>query len=210
MPLPWGVTPLTNRQRDEPGQLVTAALAHHRPRHPSPAPVLGHLQGGHYVYLFALTRPVQLTALLGPNGAHLTAGYGKWEEVPVPRGIPFTQWNGRSLWTMDLDLMLDGWGEDRSVEPDITALEYMALRPGKEPVAQPRVTPPPIRITGPMPHPEFTWVVTGIDLRGSSPRLHLPVSACDKGSPFTYSSTWTKPPCQRCPRRHRHRASTKW
>lgn len=125
--------------------------------------VLGHLQGGHYVYLFALTRSVQLTALLGPNGAHLTAGYGKWEEVAVPRGVPFTQWNGRSLWTMELDLLLDGWGEGRSVEPDITALEYMALRPGVQPVGHPLVTPPPIRITGPIPHPEFTWVIASID-----------------------------------------------
>lgn len=125
--------------------------------------VLGHLTGGHYVHIFALTRNVQLNALLGPDGAHLTGGYGKWEEVPVPRGVPFTQWTGRSLWTMDLELVLDGWGKHRSVEHDIMVLEWMALRPGKEIGGQPRVTPPPIRITGPVPHPEFTWVVTGID-----------------------------------------------
>lgn len=125
--------------------------------------VLGHLQGGHHVYIFALTRPVQLTALLGPGGAHLTAGYGKWEEVAVPRGIPFTQWNGRSLWTMDVDLLLDGWAAGRSVEHDIVQLEYMALRPGKQPMGQPLVTPPPIRLTGPVPHPEFTWVIGSIE-----------------------------------------------
>lgn len=119
--------------------------------------VLGHLHGGPAVYIFALTRPVSLTALLGPSGAHITGGYGKWEEVAIPRGIPFTQWNGRSLWTMELDLLLDGWSTHRSVESDITQLEYMALRAGAT------ATPPPIRLTGPVPHPEFTWVVTGID-----------------------------------------------
>lgn len=125
--------------------------------------VLGHLQGGPHVYIFALTRPVQLTALLGPGGAHITGGYGKWEEVAIPRGIPFTQWNGRSLWTMELDLLLDGWSAHRSVEHDIYQIECMALRPGHKISGHYIPTPPPIRFVGPVPHPEFTWVITGID-----------------------------------------------
>jgi LysM repeat protein len=115
------------------------------------------------VYISALTRDVQVTALLGPNGFKLTAGYGKWEEVAVPRGVPFTQWDGRNLWAADIDLLLDGWSRQASVESDITQIEYMALRPGVQPMGEPLATPPPVRITGAISHPEFTWVITGID-----------------------------------------------
>ena len=125
--------------------------------------VQGHLTGGHKVHVFALTRTAQVTALLGANGAHITTGYGKWEEVAVPRGVPFTQWTGRSLWQMDLELLLDGWSQQRSVEGEITQLELMALRPGIAPGGKPLVTPPPIRIVGAVPHTELTWVVGGLD-----------------------------------------------
>jgi LysM repeat protein len=123
----------------------------------------GQLTGGYTVLIYALTRPAQITALLGEAGGRITAGYGKWEEVAVPFGVPFTQWTGRSLWGMDLDLVLDGWSKQRSVERDIASVEALAVRPGTQRPGQPIVTPPPIRIVGAVPHPEFTWVVTGID-----------------------------------------------
>ena len=125
--------------------------------------VQGHLGGGHTIHIYALTRPTQLTALLAEDGAHITGGYGKWEEVAVPRGVPFTQWTGRSLFGMDVALLLDGWRRQRSVEGDCNNLEALAMRAGNSAQGKPLVTPPPIRIVGAVPHAELTWVVGGID-----------------------------------------------
>lgn len=119
--------------------------------------VKGHVTGGYTLHIFALTIQAQVTAMMDQVGAHLTGGYGNWSPVPVPRGVPFTQWTGRSLYTMDVGLLLDGWTKQRSVEKDIAKLEQMASRPGAQ------ATPPPIRIVGAVPHAWRTWVITGID-----------------------------------------------
>jgi hypothetical protein len=153
---------------------VTPAATAHKPvvRRPHGKPVAapaaspqpsGYLAGGHYVYIFALTRPAKVTALLDAAGARLTGGYGKWEEVAVPRGVPFTQWAGRTLLTMDLALMLDGYAAQRSVEPDILAIEQMATAPGPRPPGAAPITPPPVRFVGAVPHTELTWVISGLD-----------------------------------------------
>lgn len=128
----------------------------------------GRLTGGHKVYIYALTGPQNCLALLAENGGHMTGGFGKWEQISVPRGIPFTQWVGRDLFAMDLELLLDNWAKHKSVEPGIKALEEMALRPGNwkgqyKTQTKPYPTPPPIRLVGAIPHPEFTWVINGID-----------------------------------------------
>jgi len=136
------------------------------PRPPSPAParqVSGHLAGGHSVAIFALTRPTHVTAQLAEAGAKLTAGFGKWEEIAVPRGQAFTQWVGGTLKTMAIELLLDGWHSHRSVERTIAALEQLAVAPGVQQRGGDPVTPSPVRIVGAVPHPELTWVVTGID-----------------------------------------------
>jgi hypothetical protein len=132
------------------------------PRPPAPAPV-GHLAGGHRVYIFALSRPAKLTALLAEPGGRVTGGFGKWEEIAVPRGQAFTQWIGRTLLAMDLELMLDGWHDHRSVEADIQTVEEMATPPGPRPPGGAPVTPPPIRFVGAVPHTERTWVIGGLD-----------------------------------------------
>lgn len=132
----------------------------------------GRLTGGHYVKVWALTRPAVVTALLTEDGGRITGGYSKWEEVAVPRGTPFTQWTGRALYSMDLGLLLDGWSHQRSIEKQITQLELMALRPGVQPMGKPLVTPPPVRIAGAVPHTELTWVVAGLDW-GDCLRSHV-------------------------------------
>ena len=123
----------------------------------------GHLAGGHRVHIFALTRPAKITAQLAEAGARITGGFGKWEEVAVPRGQPFTQWAGRTLLSMDLELLLDGHREHRSVEPDVHAIEDMATPPGPRPPGGAPVTPPPIRIVGAVPHADATWVISSLD-----------------------------------------------
>jgi LysM domain len=123
----------------------------------------GQLRGGHTVLIQALTRPTQINALLGAAGARLTGGFGNWQAVDVPRNVPLTEWTGRSLFTMDIDLLLDGWGAQRSVEADIASIELLALMQGIKPRGRDVHTTPPIRLFGAVPHPEKTWVISGID-----------------------------------------------
>lgn len=117
----------------------------------------GKLTGGHYVTLQAWTVQLQVTALLGPAGAQLSGGYGSWQQVAVPRDLAFTQWAGQNLLTMDVDLLIDGWGAQKSVENDVTSLEKLATRqPGMQ-------TPPSLRIFGPVPRPGTRWVIASLD-----------------------------------------------
>lgn len=117
----------------------------------------GKLAPGHNVVLQAWGVQLQVTGQLGVNGAHVTGGYGNWVQVLVPRADPLTQWSGRNLTTMDIDLVFDGYRHSRSVEPQIKALEALATR---DPAM---LTPPVLRIYGAVPHPALKWVITGID-----------------------------------------------
>jgi hypothetical protein len=130
---------------------------------PGVSRVAGRLAGSHYVYLFAVNGPAHVTALLAAEGGRLTGGFGKWEEVAVPRGQPFTQWVGRQLLTQDLALVLDRYRTHASVEPQIAVIESMATPPGAQQPGQAPVTPSPVRIVGAVPHPETTWVIGGLD-----------------------------------------------
>ena len=125
----------------------------------------GHLAPGHQVILQAWGVQLQLTAQLGVNGGNITAGYGAWNQVLVPRADPITQWTGRTLITMDLDLLLDGWAKQTSVEPKLSTLEALATR------GPAMLTPPALRIYGAVPRPGLKWVITGIDYTTTPPVL---------------------------------------
>jgi hypothetical protein len=43
-------------------------------------------------------------ALLGPDGGQITDGYGDWNTIAVPRDVPISEWTGRRLYAMDLDM----------------------------------------------------------------------------------------------------------
>ena len=73
--------------------------------------------------------------MLGPGGATVTGGYAQWDSIAIPRDAPISIWNGRGLYTMDVDLMLNHWGSQpghpgmqKSVEDDVVKLEKMAQR----------------------------------------------------------------------------------
>jgi hypothetical protein len=70
----------------------------------------GKLMGGHWVVIQAYTVANQWTvAMLGEGGAKITAGYGNWGVVAVPRSVGITEWEGANNLEMDVDLMYDGW-----------------------------------------------------------------------------------------------------
>jgi hypothetical protein len=118
----------------------------------------GWLTGGKWVTLQAWYVNLRVTGSLGSAGMVITGGGPDWEEVKIPRGDPYSQWVGRSLYTATLDILFDGWKrKPRSVEPELKTLDQLATRmPGS-------VSPPALRMWGPIPKWGVPWVITSID-----------------------------------------------
>jgi hypothetical protein len=70
----------------------------------------GKLMGGHWVVIqaYAVANHWAL-AMLGPEGARVTEGYGGWEQTGVPRSLSITEWTSQPNMAMTLDLLIDGW-----------------------------------------------------------------------------------------------------
>lgn len=71
-------------------------------------------------------------ALLGPDGGQITDGYGDWNTIAVPRDVPISEWTGRRLYAMDLDLLYDGWAQ-HPIPPGIPNA-FTAGHPSSPPV----------------------------------------------------------------------------
>lgn len=146
----------------------------------------GELAGGVWVVLQAWPiANLYSLALLGPEGARVTEGYGDWSVVPVRRSVGITEWAGRRNYAMSLDLLFDGWiqhpirpslpgsfvgrpslpngrptfspGRGLWLEAAIENLEALAT-PGRN-----MLTPPSLRIYGAVPHPEIRWVIQNLE-----------------------------------------------
>lgn len=121
----------------------------------------GKLQGKQYVILAAWTFELQVRLLLGANGGQISAGYGTYTDITRPRNVSLLSWQGRTPYEQTIDVVFNGMpnanGPGRSVEKLIANLETLATRgPGM-------ISPPQIRLFGPVPHPELEWVITGVD-----------------------------------------------
>lgn len=144
----------------------------------------GELIGSFWVILQAWPVADRWTmALLGPEGGRITDGYGDWSTIAIPRERPITEWSGRRLYAMDLDLLYDGWvqhpvrpqppaafigrpslpaggrvtfaREGQWVEQQVSTLEALATRQGDP-------TPSSVRIYGSVPHTEVRWVIQSL------------------------------------------------
>jgi hypothetical protein len=90
----------------------------------------GKLMGGFWVVIQAYAIANQWTvALLGPDGAKVTAGYGGWNQITMPRHIGITEFGSPANLEMDLDLIYDGW----FVHPVLPHLPASFHRPPKLP-----------------------------------------------------------------------------
>lgn len=103
-----------------------------------------------------LTSPLVL--LLGPEPPSVTGGYSTYEMIDRPKRKSALDWKGEAPLEMTINLMLDGFSTDTSVEPQCRAIELLA-----SPNRSKLIEPPPVKITGPIPHAELRWVVTGIE-----------------------------------------------
>jgi nucleoid-associated protein YgaU len=111
-------------------------------------------------------RPLQQPTQLGDGPATVTQGYGGWQEIARPGRRSATTWSGFQPFAIDLPLMLDGFDQDVSVEPAITALEAMAGRGSRAPGGEPPKLI--VNTAGVMPqdsvaYPDGRWVITALD-----------------------------------------------
>lgn len=100
-----------------------------------------------------------VSAFPGEGAPTVTDGYGTIETVTRPLRRGLTRWTGSNPMQLSIPVLLDGYREGRSVEPQITNLERMAAVNGDEPLD---VT---IDCTGDLVphHDEHTWLITAID-----------------------------------------------
>lgn len=110
-----------------------------------------------FVQLQSSSPPLQVRALRGVGAPQITGGYAIWEKVARPHRKALTRYQGRDPFQMTLPLLLEGFDGNVSVEPEIRALEMMALPPtaGSD--------PPTVTVAGAVPHPELDWVIGGSD-----------------------------------------------
>lgn len=103
---------------------------------------------------------LRVECLMGPAGAKPTDGYGGFEEVARPHKKPIIDWPAGKPYRMSVQLHLDGFFWDASVEPGIQQLEQMARRgDGDQP-------PPRVRCTlpGGRPRsPSVKWWIEDLD-----------------------------------------------
>jgi LysM repeat protein len=126
------------------------------------------------------TKPdVTVTGLLDEAGATITGGYGSWDIISRPRRQAVTHWAGRSPFTMDIAIILDGHKYFETVETACSRLERLAL-----PFPNPGGSPPVVELIGEaVPHVDIkdwvienlTWGDTIRDRNGHRTRQHVVV-----------------------------------
>lgn len=99
-----------------------------------------------------------ISMFLGDGVPRVDAGGGGWETINRPKWIGFTDWIGLTPFTLTVPVLLDGFRDNTSIEGDIDAL-YRLLRPTPIPTTR----PPILRLAGPVPYTDLTWVLNGID-----------------------------------------------
>jgi len=106
------------------------------------------------IILQSFNPAITVSGLLGPAGARVTSGYGGWKVVERPRRTPITLWEAAPPLRVALELVLDGFISDISVEPECSGLERMASSDGAG------SEPPIIKVSGAaIPHGELDWII---------------------------------------------------
>lgn len=97
-----------------------------------------------------------LLCLLGDGVWVMTGGYGGWNVITKPRRLGTTEFDGSSPMSMSGPVMLDGFAEGDSVEPQRHALEAMSK------IGAHNEEPPLVKVSGSVPGVRRTWVLNDI------------------------------------------------
>src|SRR5436190_7451711 len=101
---------------------------------------------------------VSIIALQGANPPKITDGFSGWEIIERPHRVGLTNYKGRNPFSMQINLMLDGYVNRISQEHDLRKLTWMALPPQGERI------PSPVIVMGSLPFPSGgLWVIQNID-----------------------------------------------
>lgn len=113
-----------------------------------------------------------LTCPLGDGTAEPKGG-SNWEIIDRPQRKGLTHWSGMPPATMTVPIMLDGFIDDRSVEPHC---EYLArLERPRDPISLPiafsgtawtQPRPTVFRVDGPLPLTQLHWVLEELEPTG--------------------------------------------
>jgi hypothetical protein len=96
---------------------------------------------------------------MGTDAPQVTDGYAEYEIIERPKRKSAINWKGQKPIVETVNLLFDGFREDQSVEPSCAALERLASPANTSKMLQPSK----VKLTGPVPHAELSWVITQIE-----------------------------------------------
>ena len=98
-----------------------------------------------------------ITLLLGPTPASISSD-GGWSFVDRPKNVGFTNWEGYAPYVMSFNVIFDGLVEDADQELQVERLRKMM----RDPAGQSN-RPSPVRISGPLPRTDLSWVIQSLE-----------------------------------------------
>lgn len=124
-----------------------------------------------------------LLCVLGPEPPEIFQGFGGWEEVTRPLRRSFVRWAGPSAFGQTIQLLFDGWGDNRSVQSSLDTLLRMARPRADDPPPILTIAGPALILGGP------GWVISELtfgdairDTKGALLRQVVTVSLLQKGT----------------------------
>jgi len=93
---------------------------------------------------------INMRLRMGAGPAVPSGGLGGWEEVERPRDTPLTDFTGQSLRRQAVPVMLNGWGQNNSVQAQLNRIESV-LGKGDP--------PPAVKLHGPVHDTNLRWVL---------------------------------------------------
>lgn len=112
-----------------------------------------------FLRLWTVEPPIiAVVALIGPTQAVLAGGVGGWKEIARPKRQSLTDYEGTPLTTLKVEIILDGFQEEASVEGDIATLIKMSTKNAR------LGRPPVVAMGGAVPRGNVgMWVLNDID-----------------------------------------------
>lgn len=112
-----------------------------------------------YITIASVTPAASVTAIATDDVPTISAGYGGWSEASRPGRQAATVWEGFAGRRMTISVLLDGLGEESSVESQITAVDTMArsIVDGHTPIVSVTGDTIPVEVAG------ARWVIDRVD-----------------------------------------------
>jgi hypothetical protein len=110
-----------------------------------------------FLRIIAPSVDVDVKVLMGEGAATPTGGIGGWQQVQRPDAKSLTEWSGQDTVTQSIPIMIDGWGDSRSIQGQVNDIIALGRNPQDDEV------PPVFRIFGPIHFPWLQWVLENIE-----------------------------------------------